>query len=211
MLILNKNILTIGGNRLEGGPLTPPEPPEPPDPYNPLGLPANTIRCKFSSGYTPTMGDTQTIVDSTNNIWDIYKESNDWNKLFYRDSNLLEVLGANTSNVTVIWSMFSYCVSLISVALFDTSNITDMYQMFISCRNLTSIPLFDTTNVTNMEWTFKGCLNVQSGALALYQQASSQANPPTDHYMTFTDCGIETQTGAAELAQIPSSWGGTGA
>ena len=32
MLILNKNILTIGGNRLEGGPLTPPEPPEPPGP-----------------------------------------------------------------------------------------------------------------------------------------------------------------------------------
>ncbi len=32
MLILNKNILTIGGNRLEGGPLTPPEPPTPPGP-----------------------------------------------------------------------------------------------------------------------------------------------------------------------------------
>ena len=32
MLILNKNILTIGGNRLEGVPLTPPEPPTPPGP-----------------------------------------------------------------------------------------------------------------------------------------------------------------------------------
>lgn len=31
MLILNKNILTIGGNRLEGGPLTPPTPPGPSD------------------------------------------------------------------------------------------------------------------------------------------------------------------------------------
>ena len=31
MLILNKNILTIGGNRLEGGPLTPPTPPTPAD------------------------------------------------------------------------------------------------------------------------------------------------------------------------------------
>ena len=31
MLILNKNILTIGGNRLEGGPLTPPTPPTPSD------------------------------------------------------------------------------------------------------------------------------------------------------------------------------------
>lgn len=32
MIILNKNILTIGGNRLEGGPLTPPTPPTPPGP-----------------------------------------------------------------------------------------------------------------------------------------------------------------------------------
>ena len=32
MLILNNNILTIGGNRLEGGPLTPPTPPTPPGP-----------------------------------------------------------------------------------------------------------------------------------------------------------------------------------
>lgn len=32
MLILNKNILTIGGNRLEGGHLTPPKPPTPPGP-----------------------------------------------------------------------------------------------------------------------------------------------------------------------------------
>lgn len=31
MLVLNKNILTIGGNRLEGGPLTPPTPPGPSD------------------------------------------------------------------------------------------------------------------------------------------------------------------------------------
>ena len=212
MLILNKNILTIGGNRLEGGPLTPPEPPGPgPDPYNPLGLPSNTIRVKFKSGYTPTMGDTQTLVDSTNNVWDIYKQSNDWNKLFYNNSNLLEVLGANTSNVTLMWDMFYYCTSLTSVQLFDTSNVTDMYWMFINCRNLTSIPLFNTSKVTDMTSTFQLCLNVESGALALYQQASSQANPPTNHDKAFTGCGAYTTTGAAELAQIPSSWGGNGA
>ena len=32
MLVFNKNILTIGGNRLEGESLTPPEPPTPPAP-----------------------------------------------------------------------------------------------------------------------------------------------------------------------------------
>jgi hypothetical protein len=33
----------------------------------------------------------------------------------------------------------------------------------------------------------------------------------TDHTYTFAWCGRDTITGAAELAQIPSSWGGTGA
>lgn len=214
MLILNKNILTIGGNRLEGGPLTPPEPPEPPgpgpDPYNPLGLPANTIRCKFSSGYTPDIGDSQTLVDSTNNVWDIYKESNDWYALFKDNVDLLEVLGANTTNVTTMESMFRMCQSVTSVPLFDTSSVTSMSYMFNGCYELTSIPLFNTSNVMYMSSMLYNCSKVESGALALYQQASSQATPPT-HSKTFKNCGIDTTTGAAELAQIPSSWGGTGA
>lgn len=50
--------------------------PTPVDPLNPLNLPPNTIRVKFSSGYTPTMDDTQTLVDANENVWDIYKQSN---------------------------------------------------------------------------------------------------------------------------------------
>jgi len=203
MLRFNNKLIRVNGS-LAGEVIIPPEPPV--DPYNPLGLPANTIRCKFKSGYTPDMGDTRTIVDSTNNVWDIYKQSNDWNSFFMDNSNLLEVLGANTSNVTVMWNMLYGCGSLISVALFDTSNITDMWMMFYECGNLTSIPLFDTSKVTDMSYTFQDCYKVESGALALYQQASSQANPPSTHPKTFRNCGSETQTGAAELAQIPSDW-----
>ena len=44
------------------------------DPYNPLGLPPYTIRVKFKSGYTPTMGDAQTLVDANENVWDIYND-----------------------------------------------------------------------------------------------------------------------------------------
>jgi hypothetical protein len=40
----------------------------------------------------------------------------------------------------------------------------------------------------------------------LYQQASTQTNPPTNHDATFRSCGRDTTTGAAELAQIPSDW-----
>ena len=181
------------------------------DPYNPLGLPANTIRVKFKSGYTPDMGDTQTFVDSTNNVWDIYKESNDWYNLFTYNFDLLEVLGANTSNVTSMSGMFGYCAALTSVQLFNTSSVTNMSSMFVECTALITLPLFDTSNVTNMDNTFMYCNGVQGGALALYQQASTQTTPPTNHAYTFMNCGTWTTTGAAELAQIPSSWGGTGA
>lgn len=96
--------------------------------------------------------------------------------------------------------------SLSSVALFNTSNVTDMNRMFWNCNALTSIPLFNTSKVTNVENMFAHCTNVQCGALALYQQMSSQATPPSSHAWTFYDCGINTQTGSAELAQIPDSW-----
>jgi len=53
---------------------------------------------------------------------------------------------------------------------------------------------------------FYNCYKVESGALALYQQASTQATPPSSHSGTFSNCGRDTVTGAAELAQIPSNW-----
>lgn len=228
---------------------------------NPLNLPSNTIRVKFANGYTPTMGDTQTLVDANENIWDIYKQSNNWNKLFNINDNasfneLLVVLGANTSNVTIMSNLFRHCEELTSVPLFDTSNVTNMalmfstckkltsvpffntskvttmYTMLSSCYTLTSVPLFDTSNVinmfqmfaycthltyiplfntskvTNMDKMFSLCYRVQSGALALYQQASSQATPPKTHSQTFYNCGTYTQTGKAELEQIPDDWKG---
>lgn len=172
----------------------------------------NTIRVRFKQGYTPTMGSSRTLVDSANNIWDIYQNYepvhgyNSWFQLFYRNDNLLEVIGANSSNITNMRRMFMYCSSLTSVALFDTSNVTTMYEMFSQCGSLTSIQLFDTYSVTNMSRAFQNCYNVEGGALALYQRASTQAIPPSNHSIAFSRCGENTITGAAELAQIPSDW-----
>lgn len=225
-----------------------------PDPYNPLNLPPNTIRVKFSSGYTPDMGDTQTLVDATNNVWDIEKTSENWNSLFNESLELLEVLGANTKNVTSMISLFHYCTSLTNVALFDTSNVTNMTQMFYNCTSLTTVPLFNTSKVTNMfnmfrwdsnltsvplfdtsnvtvfkyvfeectsltsiplfdtskmvdvECCFHNCYSVNTGILDLYNRMINQSNPPTSYDYCFSDCGIYSTTGAAELAQIPSGW-----
>ena len=186
------------------------------DPYNPLRLPSHTIRIKFEPGNTPSsfLGDSQTLVDANENIWDIYKSSNDWSSLFAGYTTrfyLLSVLGANTTGVTDMSSMFDNCSVLTSVSLFDTSSVTNMAGMFVSCGALTSVPLFDTSSATNTSGMFYGCSNVQSGALALYNQASTQTNPPASHTDMFLNCGSGTTSGAAELAQIPVSWGGTGA
>ena len=203
----------------------------PPDPLNPLGLPPFTMRGKFNSGYTPNMGDSQTLVDAEENVWDIYKNSTDWHNLFSWNGNLLDVLGANTTGIMDMHNLFTQCWNLNSIALFDTSLVTDMSSMFNSCSKLlilpffntsscvnmgymcrscsllTNIPLFDTSLVIDISAAFYNCNKVEQGALALYQQASSQTNVPT-HTNTFYDCGSGNIAGMAELRQIPSDWGG---
>ena len=150
-------------------------------------LPEKTIRCKFTAGYTPNFGTSKTLVDADQNIWDIYNSTSSWGYLLFMNTNLESIIAANTTGVT------------------------DMSGMCNGCTNLTNVPLFDTSSVTNMGNMFNNCYNVASGALALYQQASTQATPPTNHNNTFKGCGIYTTTGSAELAQIPASWGGNGA
>ena len=209
--------------------------PEGSDPYNPLNLPPNTVRVRTNDGNAPikdsqTSYETATLVPGTADVYDVYKSGTDFSNFLRLSTNVVEVLGANTtgitnmnrmfhsctslttvplfdtSNVTNMRYMFGGCSALTTVPLFDTSNVTEMRGMFAACSSLTTVPLFNTSNVTNMESAFNNCRNVQSGALALYQQASTQTNPPTEHELTFYNCGSNTTTGAAELAQIPSDW-----
>jgi len=198
-------------------------------------IPPNTIRVRTSDGNTPIKGDyasyeTATLVQGTTDIYDVYKSGTNFIYLLQGSTNVVEIIAANTSNVTNMDSMFDGCTSLTTVPLFDTSNVTNMqymfcgcssltsvplfdtssvaymYSMFKDCESLTSVPLFNTSSVINMSLMFYNCLNVESGALALYQQASTQATPPSYHTRTFRNCGSNTETGAAELSQIPSGW-----
>lgn len=123
-------------------------------------------------------------------------------------SSITSVPLLNTSSATDTGQMFEGCRKLTSVPLLDLSNVTQMDAMFSDCRSLASIPDFDISSATNMKWMFRWCYGVESGALSMYQKASSLQQTVL-HNDTFLECGRDTVTGAAELAQIPTSWGGT--
>ena len=67
----------------------------------------------------------------------------------------------NTSKVTNMAYMFSYCSNLIELDLnsFDTSNVEGMMAMFIECSSLKKINLrnFDTSSVEDMGQMFQNC------------------------------------------------------
>ena len=137
-------------------------------------------------------------------LFDTSKVTNMGN-MFNYCSHLTSVPLFDTSKVTTMNSMFYHCGSLENLPLFDTSRVTDMANMCYGAK-LLAIPLFDTSSVTTMNRAFYSCVWVESGALALYNQVSTQANPPATHIETFHKCGSENASGAAELAQIPSDW-----
>lgn len=105
---------------------------------------------------------------------------------------------------------FDGCTSLESVPNYNFENAIQCNYMFRNCSRLTTLPLFVMTKITSCTGMFSGCVNVESGALDLYNMLSTKDVEVTTHTGTFTNCGANTVTGAAELAQIPSSWGGTG-
>lgn len=142
---------------------------------------------------------TSVNIGSTANVTDM-------TDMFDSCASLVNVPMLNTSKVTSMAQMFFGCTAITSVPLFDTNKVTDFASMFDDCVSLISIPLFDTSSAVSVNGMFAGCENVETGSLALYRQMSSQANPPDDHDDCFGRCGINTQTGQAELAQIPEDW-----
>ena len=72
----------------------------------------------------------------------------------------------DTSRMTDMSGMFSYCSSLKSLDLssFDTSQVTDMAEMFKICSTLESLDLssFDTSQVTDMSGMFGGCMSLKN-------------------------------------------------
>jgi surface protein len=134
----------------------------------------------------------------------------------------------DTSNVTDFSSMFWEASAVTGVPLFDTSKGVDM-DWFLAGTSITECPLFDTSSATGLDSFIGSCFelqyvpdldvsscldadyicvgdtNVVSGALNLYNKLAA-LDPLPSHEQAFTNCGKDTVTGAAELAQIPDSW-----
>jgi len=89
-----------------------------------------------------------------------------WMFTYCNNLTSIDVSNFNTSKVTDMRAMFDNCVLLttLDVSNFNTSNVTDMYAMFYSCNNLTSLDVsnFDTSNVNNMSSMFYNCKNLTS-------------------------------------------------
>lgn len=162
------------------------------DPWNPLSLPAYTIRVQLTdtSFDCTNQGYPGTWTSRGNGVWDITYNNTSWRRLltdsigYWNSKKEHRILGINSTGVT-------------NFERFD-----DCGQMYLKGI----IPLFDTTQLTDVTNAFYQCYYIEGGALDLYNQMSSQTNPPSSHSGCFNSCGRNTVSGSAELAQIPAGW-----
>ena len=137
-------------------------------PVQPAPIPSYSIRVKFKPGYTPDMGDSQTLVDQANNIWDITKNATNWSWLFSNgdtyqgNDNLLEIIGSNTSGVKDFGGMCYACTSLTTVHSLDTSGADYFHVVFTKCTALKSVPVFNIPHVVSVNNLFDGCTALET-------------------------------------------------
>lgn len=104
------------------------------------------------------------------------------NSCFDSCGNLTEVEGiTNTSQVTNVSGMFSYCSKMTTVPLFDTSNVTNFFQMFQVCSELVSVPQYDTSKGTDLSRMFYSCKKLETVPILDFSSATNLAN-------MFNDC-----------------------
>lgn len=115
---------------------------------------------------------------------------NDTSSMFSYCSSLTSVALFDTSNCINMRQMFSYCQNLISIPAFNTSSAIDMNGLFYFCMALTTIPQLDTSSVTEMGDMFYGCNSLSNESLnnilAMCVSASSYTGTKTLKYLKIT-------------------------
>lgn len=128
-------------------------------------------------------------------------------------SSLVNIPQYSSNMLTDASAMFSGCSSLVTVPSFNFINLRNTVNMFKDCTSLTALPAFSSATLAKVSRTygmFEDCINVETGIVDFYNSLINKSGlvtyPVTDYARTFRDCGSNTVTGAAELAQIPSDW-----
>lgn len=121
---------------------------------------------------------------------------------WYGNPNIVSVHVMDTRTVTDFQSAFAGCSNLYEIAGLPIQG--QAFQMFSGCTGLRRLPRFEASSSVQVQEMFGGCRNVESGILDCYD--SLRNVPYIYHFACFRDCGVDTPTGAAELAQIPSDW-----
>lgn len=130
----------------------------------------NTVRVRTYDGLPPykiysgtiptpekyTRYTNATLVEGTQDIYDVFLGGTDFTEMFYCSWNIREVLGSNTEFVTNMDNMFDMCIGMSAVHDLDTQNVSSMNSMFYECSRLEDVQIFDTSNVTDMSWMFYG-------------------------------------------------------
>lgn len=133
--------------------------------------------------------------------------------MFGECTSLVSVPDYDTSRAVSMGDMFLNDSSLEHLPALDTHNVYEFQNMCSGCTSMREVPLLDTSSCIDdgegdCSCMFKDCVSVEHGALALYEQMVSQGSYPAGRLRAemFRNCGIDTTTGAAELAQIPADW-----
>lgn len=145
-------------------------------------------------------------------------------------SHLVEVPNFDFTSCLVTQGMFWGCEELETVPAFDLHGVCDTNRMFADCVSLQAIPAMSVSKVGHpivwegtvvsgtiqyMDYMFQGCRNVASGITAMYTALSTNGYAaaaqtagvnPAQHAQVFENCGVASQSGSSELAQIPSGW-----
>lgn len=132
--------------------------------------------------------------------------------------NVVNCVLKNTGDIVNASNMLSggnRPTTLTTLNALDLHSATDIRNLLYGATSLVSaLDIRLSGIVTNCSRAFYNCTKVPSGALAMYNSLSSQATPPSSYSLCFANCGNSAAQDAPihmEMAQIPSSWGGTGA
>lgn len=145
-------------------------------------------------------------------------------------SHLVEVPNFDFTSCLDAQGMFWGCEELETIPAFDLQGVCDTNRMFADCVSLRAIPamrvgkvghpmMWEGTvisgNILYMDYMFQDCRSVASGIADMYTALSTNGYDtaaqtagvtPAQHAQVFEDCGVDSQSGSAELAQIPAGW-----